>query len=101
MIFRQDVPSRYRLPVSPSHRLARSALPRERFRSMAQSGRGERSKSGPHGLVRALVLGPRHGFDDEAFGFFGIAPAGEFHPFAGLEILVVREEVLDLAPRDF
>ena len=35
MIFRQDVPSRYRAPVSPSRRLARSALPRERFRSLA------------------------------------------------------------------
>jgi len=32
VIFRQDVPSRYRAPVSPSRRLARSALPRERFR---------------------------------------------------------------------
>jgi len=42
MIFRQDVPSRYRLPVSPSHRLARSALPRERFRSLALNGRRER-----------------------------------------------------------
>ena len=31
MIFRQDVPSRYRAPVSPRRRLARSALPRERF----------------------------------------------------------------------
>ena len=34
MIFRQDVPSRYRAPVSPSRRFARSALPRERFRSV-------------------------------------------------------------------
>src|SRR5271169_2138659 len=38
MIFRQDVPSRYRAPVSPSRRLARSALPRERFRSVTLTG---------------------------------------------------------------
>ncbi len=38
VIFRQDVPSRYRAPVSPSRRLARSALPRERFRSLTHSG---------------------------------------------------------------
>jgi len=37
VIFRQDVPSRYRAPVSPSRRLARSALPRERFRSLTHS----------------------------------------------------------------
>jgi hypothetical protein len=38
VIFRQDVPSRYRAPVSPSRPLARSALPRERFRSLLDSG---------------------------------------------------------------
>ena len=31
-IFRQDDPSRYRPYISPSRHLARSALPRERFR---------------------------------------------------------------------
>jgi hypothetical protein len=34
-IFRQDEPSRYRDPISLRHHLARSALPRERFRSVA------------------------------------------------------------------
>jgi len=36
MIFRQDAPSRYP-SLSPRRYLARSALPRERFRSMVES----------------------------------------------------------------
>ena len=38
---------------------------------------------------------------DKALGLVSVAPAGERYPLAPFEVLVVREEVLDLAPRDF
>ena len=39
-------------------------------------------------------------FEDQPLGLLGIAPADDLDPLAGLEILVVLEEVLDLLERD-
>jgi len=38
---------------------------------------------------------------DKALGLVSVAPASERYPLAPFEVLVVREEVLDLSPRDF
>ena len=58
MIFRQDVPSRYRAPVSPSRRLARSALPRERFRSLTLTGNSATTVECPLLAVKTDIDGP-------------------------------------------
>ena len=47
-----------------------------------------------------FCLRPVNAFHDQALGVFGAAPAEDLHPFVGLEILVVLEEVLDLLQRD-
>src|SRR6187200_1914658 len=47
-----------------------------------------------------LPLRPFDAFDDQPLGVVGIAPAQHLDPFAGFEILVVLEEVLDLLQRD-
>src|SRR4051794_34143681 len=57
---------------------------------------GEGSKS----AATSLPLGPRDAFQDQLVRVFGATPAQHFDPFAGLEILVVLEEVLDLLQRD-
>src|SRR3546814_9718704 len=38
--------------------------------------------------------------DDDALGFVDIAPAVELRPFAGFEVLIVGEEMLDLLHHD-
>ena len=38
--------------------------------------------------------------DDHLPGARRVVPAGDLHPFAGLEILVVLEEMRDLVERD-
>jgi hypothetical protein len=38
---------------------------------------------------------------DKAFRFIGVAPSCKPDPLATFKVLVVREEVLDLAPRNF
>src|SRR5262245_15380512 len=43
---------------------------------------------------------PHDRFGDEPMGLGDVTPAQELHPFAGLEVLVVDEEVLDLVARD-
>ena len=44
-------------------------------------------------------LGPLDAFEHELARLFGVAPADDLHPLAGLQILVVGEEVLDLMQR--
>ena len=48
----------------------------------------------------SLRLRPLDAFLDQPVRVLGAAPAQHLHPFAGLEILVVLEEVLDLLQRD-
>src|SRR5437868_214765 len=45
-------------------------------------------------------LSPLDRLGDQALRLRAIAPADHLHPFAGLEILVVLEEMLDLLQRD-
>ena len=45
-------------------------------------------------------LGALDRLDDQPLGLGRIAPAGDLHPLARLEVLVVLEEVLDLVERD-
>src|SRR5215469_7145726 len=47
------------------------------------------------------VFRPVNRLSDKALGLVSVAPAGGRYPLASFEVLVVREEVLDLAPRDF
>ena len=50
--------------------------------------------------MTATLLGACNPFNDQPARFVGVAPAVALHPFARLEILVVREEMLDLAAGD-
>src|ERR1700692_4723756 len=63
------------------------------------------SGSGPSdhpGMTTAssLPLRARDAFEDQPVRVLGAASAQHLRPFAGLEILVVLEEVLDLMQRD-
>src|SRR6185437_7507813 len=49
----------------------------------------------------SLPLCARDAFRDQLVRILGPAPAQHLDPFAGLEILVVLEEMLDLLQRDF
>ena len=53
------------------------------------------------GSLRTLVFRPVDRLSDKALSLVSVAPAGGRYPLASFEVLVVREEVLDLAPRDF
>src|ERR1041385_6632197 len=50
-------------------------------------------------LLRSFRLGAGDRFADELLRLILIAPMIDLHPFAGLQILVVGEEVLDLLER--
>jgi hypothetical protein len=49
---------------------------------------------------RLLLLRPFDAFHDQPEGVLCAAPAQHLDPFAGFEILVMLEEVLDLLQRD-
>src|SRR4051812_48182725 len=46
------------------------------------------------------ALGARHAIQDHFFCFGSVAPAHDLDPFAGFEILVMGEEMLDLLQGD-
>ena len=43
-----------------------------------------------------MFLRPFDAFHDDALGVLFVAPAVELRPFPGLEVFVMREEMLDL-----
>src|SRR4029450_2256057 len=47
-----------------------------------------------------LFLGARDGLDDDFPRLGGVAPFANPHPFFGLEVLIVGEEMLDLLKHD-
>ena len=66
--------------------------------------KGVVSRTPPLGFARALIeplqalfrLGALNRVGDEAARLLGVAPARDLRPFAGLEILVMGEEMFDL-----
>src|SRR5204862_6555983 len=60
--------------------------------------RQSRMASKLRGAIFRLVA--RDAFDDLVLGFLGTDPARHAHPLAGLEILVMLEEMRDLSRRD-
>jgi len=62
--------------------------------------RCDRQHNAEYLLALLGTLGSLRGFDDEALRFLGAGPADNLHPFPGLEIFIVLEEVLDLLEGD-
>src|SRR4249920_2313956 len=69
-----------------------------------QAGPGQRSFKDKlpsyRRLHRSFAPGALDRLGDQAARFLDAAPALQLHPFAGLEVLVVQEEMLDLMPGD-
>ncbi|EGE56063.1 hypothetical protein RHECNPAF_750022 [Rhizobium etli CNPAF512] len=79
------------------------AKPRAKKSSGSRATRRIWQKSSKHFQAERSafrLLGTLDGLEDKRAGFAGIAPAEDLHPLAGLQILVVLEEVLDLLQRD-
>src|SRR3712207_6900947 len=54
-------------------------------------------RSPADGILLSHALRPLDPLLDQALGVLGVAPAHDLDPLAGLQVLVVLEEVLDLA----
>ena len=64
--------------------------------SLVKSGILTAKTVGLFGASGLRLSGPLNPFPDQLSRLFRVAPANDLDPLAGLEILVVGEEVLDL-----
>ena len=72
----------------------------EQVSDHGRSKRCRRSTARPRLALRFACLRPLDRLDDQPLGHGAVAPAVELRPFAGLEVLIMGEEMLDLLGDD-